>query len=60
MKYNNWTPVLGDYITTEDAYSKKHQQLVIREKINKIILLISLSSICTTVFIYSLYVISNF
>lgn len=59
MKYNNWTPNIGDYIPAEDDYTKKHIWMLKREKIKKSILLSSLFVFTSGSFILMLYIVSK-
>lgn len=59
MKLNNWNPGMGDFIFEEDDYAKKHELMLKREKINKIILISSTAAVVFTAFVGVLYLIGQ-
>lgn len=59
MKHNNWNPELGDFLFEEDDYAKKHEWMLKKEKINRIILISSAASVVFTAFVGVLYLIGQ-
>lgn len=59
MNFNKWTPSIGDFISTEDDYTKKHSWMLKKEKIRNYSLLTSIFLITLSVFVLALFITSK-